>query len=163
MKVRMKYPTPPTKPYAPYKPSEPPKEIEKQTKLGELTSQEDSSFTIQWFVDHINQNWPGIDPATVKFSMEINKHYGYYDDVSTSLDITFYTVSMIDNPIYSTLYKNYQVQLEKYHFDYKKYQDDLKRYKIDEITYKSDLETWTLENAKATVKRLEGKTKGKVK
>lgn len=155
----MKYPSIPTKPWAPYKPQPPAKEIEQQRKLGVLTSQEDTTFSIQWFVDYIHENFPNEEPANVKFSMEVNKHYGYYDEVSTSLDITFFTVSMIPNPNYDKLYAHYEQMLVKYEEDYKKYKLDLEKYKVDEKQYKKDIELWQVKHAKATIARFEGKKK----
>jgi len=158
----MKYPKIPTKPWAPYKPSPPPKQVEQRNKLGDLTSQEDGEFSVQWFADYINQTFPTVDPSTVKFSMEVNKTYGYYDEVSTSLDFHFYTVSMVDNPNYNKMLKYYEQQLEKYHQDYAKYKLDLKQYKIDEKKYKEELELWQVEHAKALIENHE-KKKGKKK
>ncbi len=155
----MKYPTIPTKPWAPYKPQPPAKQIEQQTKLGVLTSQEDGTFSIQWFVDYINENFPNVDPSTVKFSMEVNTHHGYYDEVSTSLDFTFFTVSMIDNPNYYNLYRYYEEQLAKYQIDYEKYKKDLVKFKEDEKKYKKDLDLWQVEHARAVLAKHESKTR----
>lgn len=154
----MKYPKIPTKPWAPYKPQPPAKQIEQQTKLGELSSQEDSTFSIQWFVDYIKENFPTVDPASVRFTAEVNKHYGYYDEVSTSLDFKFFTVSMVDNPNYDRLYKSYEEQLAKYKKDYEEYKSKLEQYKKDEKQYKKDCELWQLENAKAIIARHDKKT-----
>jgi hypothetical protein len=155
----MKYPKSPTKPYAPYKPQPPAKQIEQKTPIGNLSSQEDSEFSLQSFEELIKAQAPGVDPATVKFSWEIEKEYGYYDDVTISLSMKLYTVSMVDNPQYDRLFKYYEEQLVKYEQDYQKYKDDLKHYKLEEKKYKEDLEAYTLEHAKATVKRLTKKGK----
>lgn len=158
----MKYPKIPTKPWAPYKPNPPAQQIEQRNKLGDLTSQEDGEFSVQWFIDYISQTFPTVDPHTVKFSMEVNTHHGYYDEVSTSLDFHFYTVGMVDNPNYAKMQKYYEQQLEKYHKDYEKYKTDLAQYKIDEKKYKEDLERWQLDHAKALIEKHE-KKKGKKK
>ena len=155
----MKYPKSPSKPYAPYKPQPPAKQIEQKNPIGSLSSQEDSEFSLQSFEELVKAQAPGIDPTTVKFTWEIEKEYGYYDDVTISLTMKLYTVAMVDNPQYDRLYKYYEEQLVKYEKDYKKYKEDLKQYKIDEVQYKKDLEQWTLEHAKATVKRLTKKVK----
>lgn len=155
----MKYPKSPNKPYAPYKPQPPAKQIEQKNHIGSLSSQEDSEFSLQSFEELVKAQAPGVDPATVKFTWEIEKEYGYYDDVTISLTMKLYTVSMVDNPQYDRLYKYYEEQLVKYEKDYQKYKEDLKQYKLDEKKYKEELEQWTLEHAKATVKRLESKTK----
>ena len=151
----MKYPKIPTKPWAPYKPQPPAKEVEERRKLGVLTSQEDGVFSIQWFVDYIHENFPNEDPANVRFSMEVNTHHGYYDEVSTSLDFTFYTVSMVPNPNYAKMYAYYEQQLEKYTADYAKYKLDIEKYKADEKQYKKDVELFQLEHARSIIARHE--------
>lgn len=153
----MKIPESPRRPYAPYKPNAPAKQVEEKTKLGDLISQEDGEFSIQWLTDYIRENFPTVDPHTIKFSMEINTTHGYYDQISTNLDFHFYTVGMIDNPNYDIMFKHYEQQLEKYHKDYEKYKADIKQYKIDEKKYKKDFEQWQLENAKAIIDKLEKK------
>lgn len=155
----------PTKPWAPYKPQPPAKEIEEKRKLSVLTSQEGSTFSIQWFVDYVHKNFPNEDPVNVRLSMEINKTYcDYnYDEIGTSLDFTFYTVSMIPNPKYDSMYTYYEQQLDKYEADYKKYKLDLEKYNFDEKQYKKDLEQWQVDYAKEVLAKHEEKKKGKKK
>jgi hypothetical protein len=155
----MKYPKSPSRPYAPYKPQPPAKQIEHKNPIGSLSSQEDSEFSLQSFEELIKAQAPGVDPSTVRFTWEIEKEYGYYDDVTISLNLKLYTASLIDNPNYKKLFSYYEEQLKKYETDYQKYKTDLKQYQIDEKKYKKELELYTLEHAKATVKRLESKTK----
>lgn len=157
----MKHPKTPTKPWPPYKPSPPAKQVEERTKLGDLTRQEDGEFSVQWFHDYIGQTFPTVEPSTVKFSMEVNTEHGYYDEVSTHLDIHFYTVGMVDNPNYDRMFKYYEKQLAKYEKDYEKYKSDLEQYKLDEKQYKKDIELWRLEHAKSIIAKHEKKGKKK--
>jgi hypothetical protein len=159
----MKYPKIPTKPYAPYKPQPPAKQIEQSTRIGSLSFDEDSTYSLQSFEDFIKSNSSGTNPSDVKFSWEIEKEPTYYDETIISLKLNLFTVATVDNPQYDRLYKYYEEQLVKYEKDYQKYRDDLKQYKIEEIRYKEELEAWTLQNAKDTIKRLESKVKGKKK
>ena len=155
----MKYPHSPSKPYTPYKPQPPETKIEQKKAIGTLSSQEDSEFTLQSFEELIKSQAPGVNPASIKFSWEIVQEYGYYDNVSTSLSLCVYTVSMIDNPNYEKLLEYYHQQITKYEKDYQKYRDDLKQYRKDEKKYKEDLEKYQIAHAKATIKRLISKTK----
>lgn len=149
----MKLPAMPTKPYAPYKPQPPAKQIEVKTSVGKLTSQEDSEFGLQSFEELIKAQAPGVDPTTIRFTWEIDKEPTYYDETIITLTLKLYTVATVDNPNYSQLYKNYQVQLEKYHFDYNVYQKKLKQYKIDDKKYKEEVELWQVEHAKLILSR----------
>jgi hypothetical protein len=155
----MKYPKSPTKPYAPYKPQPPAKQIEKKISIGDLGSQEYCEHTLQSFKELVIKHAQdaGVDYESVKFSWEIEKEYGYYDDVTLSLTMKFYTTSMVDAPNYAQLYKHYEEQMTRYKKDYQKYKDDLVKYEAAEKKYRIDLEAYTLEHAKATVKRLESK------
>lgn len=157
MKKRVRYPKIPVQPYAPYKPTPPAKEIEDKKTLGVLTSQEDGEFGIDWFKDYIIEKFPNEDPSNVKFSMEINKDYGYYDELSTSLTFTFYTVKLIPDPKYKKNFAHYEKNLEKYEKDYAKYKSDLKQYKIDKKKYKEELEMWQVEHAKSIISNYEKK------
>ena len=159
--MNMKYSKNPIKPYAPYKPQPPSLQIEKKIPLGTLSAQEDNEFSLQSFEELIKSRTSSVNLADVKFTWEIEKaygyyddvkEYGYYDDVTVSLNLKIYTVSMVDNPNYQKLLNHYNEQL-------KKYEEDLKQYKIDEKKYKEELEQYTLEHAKVTVKRLESKVK----
>lgn len=155
----MKYPKSPTKPYAPYKPQPPAKQIEKKISIGDLGSQEYGEFTLQSFEELVKKHAKDaeVDPTTVKFSWEIEKEHTYYDEVTVSLTMKFYTVSMVDNPNYAKLYKYYEEELALYEKNYQKYKADVKKYKADEIQYRLDLDVYALEHAKATVKRLTNK------
>lgn len=149
----MKYPDMPRKPSAPYKPQPPAKEVEQQTKLGTLQSQEDCTHSLESIRQHIVETYPTVDPNSVRFTMEINTTHGYYDEVSTSLEMHFFTVATVDNPNYSKMFTYYEEQMKKYEKDYQKYRDDLKQYKIDEKTYKIELDKYLLEHAKQTIKK----------
>lgn len=151
----MKYPKIPTRPYAPYKPVEPPKQIEKRTSLGTLLSQEDHEFTLESLAEHIRTNLPSADPTKVKFSLEIAKDYGYYDEVYTHLNINCYNVEMVDDPDYDRKFSFYEKALEKYKHDYAVYTEAMKKYKIAEKQYKKDLELWQVEHARAIIEKHE--------
>lgn len=155
----MKIPDYPRKPYALYKPQPPAKEVEQQTKLGTLSSQEDCTHSLESIRQHIVETYPTVDPNSVRFTMEINTTHGYYDEVSTSLEMHFFMVALVDNPKYTQMYAYYEEQIKKYDKDYQKYRDDLKQYKIDEKNYKTEVEKYQLWHAKETLKRLEPKIK----
>lgn len=155
----MKYPTMPHKPYAPYKPQPPTKQIEDKKLIGTLSSQEDSEFTLESLEEVIYAQAPDVKLSSVKISWEIKKEYGYYDDVSISLDMNIYSTSMIDNPRYDEFCATYLKDLDKYKKDYAKYKLKLVQYNINHKKYKKDIELWTLEHAKATIKKLQSKMK----
>lgn len=155
----MKYPTRPSKPNAPYKPLPPEKKIEQKIKLGTESYQEDNQFTIASLIDNIKSAFPTADPNKVKFSFEIDTEYGYYDDVSTHLNIHYFTIEMIDDPNFDKLWAHYQKRLSTYKSDYKKYKQKLKTYKEAENKYKKEIELWQVERAKAIVAKHENKTK----
>lgn len=159
----MKVPSHPTKPYAPYKPLPPLKEMEIKTNLGTLSSQEDCTYSLQSIRDHVTENYPNVDPETVRFTMEINTTHGYYDEVSTSLDIDFYTVAMGENPAYAKQYKYYEEQLKKYEAESAKYKLDSKQYKLDLKQYQKDIDAYQLWYSQETIKRLTQKKNEKSK
>lgn len=160
----MKYPRLPMKPYAPFKPTPPAKQVEKKTTIGELTSQEDTEHSIESLAAHIQNVYPNVDHNKVRFSMEVVRDYGYYEnELSTSITIKFYTVDLIDDPDYDKMLSFYEERLAKYKKDYQDYKQNIIQYHIDEKQYKIDLENWQVEQAKAVLAKHEEKKAGKSK
>lgn len=159
----MKLPKPPSKPYAPYKPTPPNEKVENKIIVGKLTSQEDTQYSIESFIKNFSDSFENVDLSKLKFSMEIDTEYGYYDDVSHNLTIHVYYIELIDNPIYDSLYKNYTQDLKTYNVKYKKYIELLKKWKTDQIKYLEELDKYNLELYESTVKNLKKKLKIKPK
>lgn len=147
----MKRPNVPYKPYPPHKPNPPISDIEEQTNLGTLCSDEYDIHSIESIKQYIVENYPTVNPDSVRFTMEISTTTGYYDEVFTHLNIKFFTINIVKNPYYDELYSKYENNMKRYDEKYKKYEEDIKQYNIDYNLYKTDINKYRFEKAKQTI------------
>jgi hypothetical protein len=154
----MKKPKYPNKPYPPYRPSPPPKTVDVETDIGSLDIDTYSDYSIDTLFAVINNHTTNADLKDVRLRFQINKTFDY-DDCTYTLEVKLFTTTKVPNPQLAAQTKSYEAELERYKKEREKYNKALKQYNQDMLTYEAELPLWQLEAAKATVKRLEKKTK----